>query len=503
MKKSTGPGRAALRLSAGALPLRALARRAPAAAWAAAAALLAGCGQPPAGAQGSAAAPAEPIAPCPECSVLLVSIDTLRADRLGAYGSPRDPSPSPGLDRLAAGGVLFERAQSASYHTADSHMSMMTSLFPAAHLVRNAAAGGGRRLDDGVATLAELLRAAGFRTAGFHGGGNVGPMYGFDRGFERYRRARDPRVAAEWLAEHGGERVFVFFHTYHTHDPYTPEPPFDALYDPGYDGPIVHDEAALIAEAARIAEGDGGFRELRDAFWSRVDADDPRAIEHLLALYDGEIAEVDRDLAPLFAAAAAAPRPVFVIVVSDHGEEFHEHGKFLHDQLYQELLHVPLILAGPGLPAGRRVAPPVSLVDLAPTVLDLVGLEPPAQFQGRSLLPAIAGSGEPGTVFSEKVRQGALERGDESGRLSAWALVEGDRKLLTKTRPELYDLAADPGEERPLAEPAAIEELARRARRVQQESRERRRSLGVPLRAETEALDAETREELKALGYLK
>ena len=115
----------------------------------------------------------------------------------------------------------------------------------------------------------------------------------------------------------------------------------------------------------------------------------------------------------------------------------------------------------------------------------------------------IAGSGEPGAVFSEKVRQGALERGDESGRLSAWALVDGDRKLLAKGKPELYDLAADPGEERPLADPAAIEELARRARRVQQESRERRRSLGVPLRAETEALDAETREELKALGYLK
>lgn len=511
MIENFGPGREATRSSAGVFPFRYLSgcgrvARAAAAgsavsglAWALflGLALLVGCG----GATDSGGEPPEPVSDpfaCDGCSVLLISVDTLRADRLGSYGNPRQPSPN--IDRLADEGALFERAYAASYHTADSHMSMFTSLYPSVHLVRNASGRTGRRLDEGLVTLTQELARAGYATAGFHGGGNVLPLYGFGRGFDLYDLAEGVDPALEWLSGRPAERpFFLFFHTYHVHDPYTPDPELAESYDPGYRGKIVSDEKRL-AELA----GDGGFRERRDAFWSPVDPEDPADLAHLLALYDAEIHEVDREIGRLLAAVEALDPPVLVILTSDHGEAFYEHGRFLHNDLYDEVLRVPLIMRHPERRERRRVASPVSLIDLAPTVLDIVGLEAPEQFQGRSLLPVLSGDRVPEAVLSEKVKRPPTSLEPAARRYSHYAVVRGDLKLLVHPRPELYDLAADPGESEDLsADRELLRPIATYGRDLFHDNDELRRSLGVSAGGDGETLDREARDQLKALGYLQ
>jgi arylsulfatase A-like enzyme len=432
---------------------------------------------------------------CAGCNLLLVSIDTLRADHLGCYGYERPTSPT--IDRLAAASAVFENAYSVSYHTAESHMSMFTSLYPSVHRVRNSVHGTVNRLHDGVTTLAAALAAAGWRTAGFHGGGNVARSYGFDRGFETYQITTEIDPAVAWLAAPPAEPFFLFVHNYRPHDPYTPLPPYDRLFTGDYRGRIVADRAQLDREA-----GKAGFAAVRDAFWGRVDRTDPRDLAHLRALYDGEIRQIDAALADLFAAAAATARPTVVVLVSDHGEEFGEHGGFLHDDLYEELLRVPLILHHPRVSAGRRVAPRVSLIDLAPTLLDVVGVPAPDQFQGESLLPVVEGRRTPGSIYAEKIR--SLSRDARKGRPLHYALIHGDVKLILKGRPEVYDLAADPGERRDqTATSPELRPLRQLARRIEEDNGARRQSLGVPLAAPEEALDAEAVEQLRALGYLR
>jgi arylsulfatase A-like enzyme len=376
---------------------------------------------------------------------------------------------------------------------------MFTSLFPSVHLVRNAAGPKGRTLDAGVLTLAEILHRAGYATAGFHGGGNLNRIYGFDHGFDLYRYAGGVDPVIEWVGKHQDRPYFAFFHTYHVHDPYAPAPPYDTLYDPDYEGKIISDRVKLDELAAA-----GGFRELRDAYWSRVDPSDPRDIAHLLALYDGAITEIDLELGRLFAAMDESAQPTVVVLVSDHGEAFQEHGAFIHDQLYEEVLHVPLILRHPRLREGRRVSPRVGLVDLAPTVLDLVGVAAPAQFQGVSLLPVADGKRVPEEVYSEKVRRLPKDPKVAERGFSNYALYRGDLKLIVHPRPELYDLAADPGEQQNLAaDRREVRSLVARAREINRSNNEARRELGIDATGSSEALDAEAREQLKALGYLQ
>jgi len=427
-------------------------------------------------------------------NVVLISIDTLAADHLGLYGYSRATSPH--LDRYAQNAIVFDNAYSTAPKTPESHMSMFTSLYPSIHGVFTIDDPDKLNvLDAKIRTLPEILQRNGYSTVGFHGGGYVSGQLGFSRGFDSYQRGTQ-RSAQEWLWKNAAKQpFFLFYHTYHVHDPYTPKPPYDRRFDPDYRGPIVHDRDALRALA-----GSTEWVDYSAAFWKTVDTSDPEAVAHVIALYDGVIAEMDAELVELLDAIDRhAPRTI-VIILSDHGEEFGQHGMFTHNQLYREVLHVPLIIRHPDRPGGQRIGERVSLIDLAPTILEMLSIPPDAQFQGRSLLDRVEPVESSRPVFSEFPLGNRL------------ALVERDQKLMrTQDHEELYDLRRDPEERNdllraetagsPAARPPDLAALRDALARVTRDNAALRERLGV--RESSEAPDAEVLEQLKALGYLE
>ncbi|MAB80825.1 MAG: hypothetical protein CMJ89_15865 [Planctomycetes bacterium] len=338
-------------------------------------------------------------------NVLLISIDSLRADHLGCYGYERDTSPT--IDRLAAEGVRYTGAVSSTSWTLPAHASMFTGLPPSAHGC-NTAAG----LHTGHRTLAETLREQGYDTAGFWSGPHLHPAFRLDQGFDTYvncashdfERPRSkraalahddvtgPKILAEvelWLEgyERNEERpFFLFVHMWDVHYHYLPPSPYDTLFDPEYTGPI---------DGRR--PGPEGLI--------------PRDLEHLIALYDGEIAWTDRHVQGILDALErhAVLDETLILLTSDHGEEFYEHGRFGHRKtLYEESIAVPLILRYPGrIPAGSQVEGVVSVTDIPATILDFLGLEPIPDTGGRSLLPLLDDSDQPREMLaiSELFRQ--------------------------------------------------------------------------------------------------
>jgi len=305
-------------------------------------------------------------APARPRNVLLVSLDTLRADHLGCLGYPRPTSPT--IDEaLAARGALFTRAYSQFPGTEGSHMSLLTSLYPCVHRQGEAAAAYAGQPRADAHLLSELLRAAGYATAAFTEDGWVTAANGFARGFGTFVEATSPivdqpegqaeatfRRGLEWIRSHGDVPWFVFLHTYQVHYPYTPPP--------GYLERVV---------AGNVKNGD----------------------PLIVALYDGEIRYTDELLGTLLAGLDSVAPNTLVVLVADHGDQFGEHGLYRHgNSLYDDLLHVPIVMRAPGLvPTGRRIDEDVGLVDVVPTVLALLGLPPPRWTHGRSLVPLLMG----------------------------------------------------------------------------------------------------------------
>jgi len=325
------------------------------------------------------ATPASPPPLAPTRGLVVISLDTLRADRLGAYGHPRPTSPF--LDALAARAVLFERHYVQAPATLPSHMSIFTGLWPREHGVVPPAL----VLSPEIRTLPELLRHAGFRTAAFTEGGWMGEGFGFERGFERYEareHERDTQVeetfarGLDFLARLGeGERFFLFLHTYSIHDPYAPPEPFRAELAPE---PLPAGAPAPTGETlAAVSEGR----------LSLPEGTLPRYVD----LYDASIRYVDSVVAELFDGLErlGLAGETTVIVTSDHGEEFSEHGRLAHTQVYPETLHVPLLLVHPGLERGVRVPALTRAIDLAPTLLELAGVVGAPPMSGASLLPLV------------------------------------------------------------------------------------------------------------------
>jgi arylsulfatase A-like enzyme len=435
-------------------------------------------------------------------NVILVSIDTLRADHLGVYGYPRATSPV--IDRFAADATVFERAYSQSPKTAPSHMTLLTGLYPEAHGVRNWEEGGNDSLAAEIPTLASVLAENDYWTVALTGFGHVHPALGFDRGFQSFQQSGGAQrlfeiaeglVAqfAERADDGGAKPFFLFLHTYEVHDPYTPPPRFQRLFtDPGYEGAILSS-----AEELREVAGDG-WSEQHEAFWSRVDREKPEDLQHLRSLYDGGIRFTDRHLRRLLDALGehGLLESTIVLVVSDHGEAFGEHAGVLHNSLYQEVLHVPLIIRFPGaegaLLRGTRISGVVSLVDLMPTLLEWIGLPVPGHVQGHSLLPLIRG---------EEVR-GAEQVVSQWPLTGLQALRVGELKYIRGgDREELYDLVADAAEARNLLsdDPTRAEPLRASLDALMAASRELGSGLGERSRVE---LADETRQQLEALGYV-
>lgn len=455
-----------------------------------------GCTRPP-------AAPPPPSYACDDCNLLLISIDTLRADHLGCYGYHRPTSPR--IDDFASRSILFEQAHSTSHHTADSHMSIFTGLFPSVHGVRNAKDRQAVRLADGIRTVTEVLADAGFATVGFHDGGNLSPAYGFGRGFERYERAMSEDAIIDWLGDEASDtgRWFAFYHTYHVHDPYLPEAPNDTRYSSGDDLPFVRTQEELDQRLETEYPDGWNFADLREIYWGPVDGENPTHVQRMVDLYDGEIHEADAKVGRVLDAVEALGERTIVVITSDHGEAFMEHGSFRHLQhLYQSLIHVPLILHHPDHLEGRRITPKVSAVDLAPTILDVLGVGDFEQAQGRSLVPLMQGESWDRAVFAEKVLGP-----DADGFLGNASLIEGDRKLhyYRSRGAELYTLDGDPDEGADLADEdrrttnAMLDRLQAMTRG---NKALRSRLVGSEEGSET-VLDEETIRQLEALGYLQ
>ena len=427
-------------------------------------------------------------------SLLLISIDTLRADRLGAYGYPQPTSPA--LDaRLAARGIVFEDVYSQSPKTTPSHMTLFTSLYPSVHGVELWEEGhAGRVLSPAAHTLAEVLKGAGWDTAAFTGGGNLHRSRGFDHGFDEYRHSGQLARALSWLDEHRGHRFFLFFHTYAVHDPYLPAPHWQSEF-------VRDGSPRLLETVARLRKNGGGWDRAHRVFWESVTPGDAADRRTLSALYDAGIRTMDeRTLGPLLdrLETLGLAEDTLVVFTSDHGEAFGEHGAYLHDDLYAGTLRVPLVVRFPGrVPPGRRVPDRVRLLDVMPTVLELLGVPAPAGLQGRSLAPLLGGGApaESPPAISEYSNR-AIGRTFESVRHGESAYI------VDRGAEQLFDLRADPGEQRNLAAsaPPVLPALRGELRSWREACRTLADRLG-PTGPEV-PVDAETAERLKALGYL-
>jgi arylsulfatase A-like enzyme len=435
----------------------------------------------------SAAALAGALAACgpaapPRPNVLLISIDALRADHLSCYGDPRPTTPF--LDELAGRGVRFERAFVATHGTTPSHATMLSGLYQETHRV-GWTAGPGEPPPTGVPEelelLAEVLGDAGWRTIGVTDGGNAGGAFGFAQGFERFddRGGGVAKVARRALAalDEGGDDgrpVFLFLHTYEVHSPYDPPPAFRDRFG-GSASTFRATSAALLAhvhDAATLA---------------------PEDLARVRALYAAEVAATDAALRGFFAALEARGflAGALVVVTSDHGEELGDHGGLLHrDLLYDELIRVPLIAAGPGLPRGRVETGLVSAVDLAPSIVAWAGLPARPGMEGRPVFgPGAPPGGRPVVVAQYGGRRYAV-------RTATAKLIE---TVVDPARTELYDLAADPGERRDLAasRPAEVARLSAALAAWRAERRLVPHGAGPAVELAPEEV-----EKLRALGYL-
>jgi arylsulfatase A-like enzyme len=406
---------------------------------------------------------APPTAAPPPPSVVVISLDTLRADHLSCYGYPRPTSPA--IDaRLVAAGTTFTQVSTVFPLTSVAHVSLFTALRPG---VRADA----QRLAPGspAVTLAERLRDAGYATVAFTEGGLVAAGLGLGFGFDRYverefwieqRGERVFRDGADWVAP-DREPFLLFLHTYKVHAPYVSGDRY---------------RAALAGTPA---------------------PDVPAAQRDALAAYDRAIREADDQVAGFLDAldrSGLAARTL-VVLLSDHGEAFDEHGVLQHGTGgHEEQLHVPLVLRGPGVPAGRRVDGVASLVDVVPTVLDLLGLPADARTQGTSLRPALQREprdvGHP--VFFSWIGAGA--RGVRAGR---WKLLE------TAAGAQAFDVDADPHERAPLdVARAGVDLRALAAAQATDDAARRAASARAEVAGAPPMPDGQTERVLRALGYL-
>jgi arylsulfatase A-like enzyme len=412
-------------------------------------------------------------------NVVLVSIDTLRADRLGAYGAHRDTSPT--LDALAAEAALFETVIAPAPWTLPSHASMMTGLYACAHGI--VGPGFGKPLPDGVVPLAERLRDAGYATAAFTEDGFVDPV-AFARGFASYweNRAGSDRVpttvahAAAWLRDEATEPFFLFFHTYQSHDPYFSPPEYERTLSAA-DGLSPHRPASATSEDQQLLK------------------------------YDAAVRYTDAAIAPLLDALRAGRRGrrTLLVITSDHGEAFGEHGGVGHGEgLYEEVLRVPLFVWAPRLVAsGRRVPGLVGVIDVTPTILDLLGLAVPTGISGVSLAAQIrAGSIGPSVPARVLYSENSLH---DHYRLAArWPRWKAMWDLPGL---QAFDLERDPGELQPVASANLTDQATAARARFEEECARQKGEIaaaGGSRSSQPAALpDPERQRQLKALGYVE
>ena len=428
-------------------------------------------------------------------SVLILCLDTMRADALGSLGGG---DRTPFLDRLAAESVLFEQATAAAPWTLPSHVSLFTSRLPFDHGTRFSM----NRISPSRLMLAERFREAGYRTGGFTGDAYVDSKFGFDQGFDRYEDFHEDIVsgpvpianaALRWIRQSRERPFFAFVHTYEPHSPFTETLFAESADREGlpdiFDSPLVqkiHDGELVLSERQR--------RWVRD-------------------LYSGDVARADRIMGAMLEALrddGILDRTILV-VLSDHGEDLWDHDDRWSPghghSLYQELLHVPLFVRAPGVAAGgTRIHAPVSLLDVAPTLLDLCGLRTDERIHGRSLSETVRTGAEPAEVpvWAESVEYGPDRFALREGRWKV-ILTPGNREVHGGYHPtvpplEVFDLQSDPRETVNLVD-RPRDETQRLVRTLTERVTSKlagKQDVGSPVDP-----DEELMETLRSLGYVR
>jgi arylsulfatase A-like enzyme len=408
-------------------------------------------------------------------NVILVSLDTLRRDFVSALGSPLPLTPH--LDALAEDGVVFENATTTFPSTTGAHLSMLTGLYP----VRLGVNDPTRRVQTSARLLAEAMSADGWRTAAVTEDVMLAIPVGFSRGFAHYRENLEVEnteppsykvdhtfdAALAWLEANRDGRFFLFLHTYAVHFPYAA--PQEYQFATGKDGDVERPFAELPPKV------------------------------RLRLRYAADVRQADAQVGRLVDAIRrlGLERRTILVVTSDHGEAFYEHfNKWGHGMMiYDEIMRVPLIMWAPGrLPAGRRIRTPVSVIDLPPTILELVGAPPIPGLDGASQAARISGAPEDleRVVFGES----PAIPGFHEDQITARSLTH--KWIHTASTPPslvVYDLVVDPGEQHPLDDPA----LLGQGRRLIEGYQARREGTVAPAEV---PIDEETQKRLKALGYV-
>jgi arylsulfatase A-like enzyme len=421
-------------------------------------------------------------------NVIIYLVDTLRADHLGCYGDHEIKTPN--IDRFASQGVLFERAYSQASWTKPSTATLLTSTYPSYH--------GAITREDGltkkVTTIAECLRDEGYLTTGFINNPNIVSDFGFHQGFDSYieiyqQLKQRPLYAHHmnqlilpWLEKSANMPFFLYIHTVDPHDPYNPPPPFNTMYDNNYQGSI----NGLSSTLCDIEEG-----KIKVA---------PRDIQHLEALYDAEITLNDEAFGELIEKLKELQlyNRTLVLFTSDHGEEFYEHHGVKHgDTLYEEQVHIPIIIRDPfHFPSEHRIGSMVGIIDIMPTILRLLNISVPAQCEGKSLIPLIRDEKNffVADLFFEEDLDGKII---QAVRRKQWKLI-----FYPKTdKLELFNLEKDAEEKHNVASeyPELASSLYEEMKHWHQKQIEQRAGL---LRPKVHKLSEETIRQLKALGYL-
>ncbi|MHC4312017.1 MAG: sulfatase [Planctomycetota bacterium] len=440
--------------------------------------------------------------------VLLIGIETLRADHVGCIGYSRNTTPA--LDAIAKEGVVFSKVMATSSWTMPTVMSVLTSLYPEVHGTTSY----DRKLPEDVTTLAEVLRENDYKTVAFVSNPTLDGRHGFYQGFDLYddfsvwlgfvgqgklvggpNAAPNPdvhqtltnepltRAALRWIEQHHQEPFFMFAFYFDPHYDYIPPPPFDTMFDPNYDGSI--DGRDIVQEprkSNRPSQGD---------------------LDHIIALYDGEIRYTDTYVSKLLNAFAkfGILDQTLVVIFGDHGDEFYEHGKTGHAHtLYNELIHVPLILRWPSkIPKGKRIDALASQVDIMPTILDYLRIQHKQAIQGTSLKDLIDGRV---CRVHDFVYAG--------GRSHRCAVIGNQNKMILNPGAgarEFYDLVNDPREQYNIhqaKESSAL--LVSFEHYLEQWTSENKKLAARFLRGsdfERVQLDKHRLNQLKALGYIQ
>jgi choline-sulfatase len=434
-------------------------------------------------------------APARSPNILIIVVDTLRADRLGVTGNTDGLTPF--LDELAARGTTFSNVYASSSWTCPSVASLLSSRYPSQHGVVSFDS----TLAESEVTLGEILEENGYVGGGFSSNFRISDTHGYAQGFSHWRayatrrgsKVRGERLRSEsvrWVertraAKHAPMVLYLQFMEPHT--PYEPPEPYRSRHVRLADNV---DEAVAMK---KVVSAGAGNKKLTG-----------EEIDLLKSLYDGEVAAADAELRALFADLQGSGflDDAIIVVTADHGEEFGEHNEFLHGiTLYNTAIHVPLIVVAPGIPGGRVVPNPVSLLDVTPTILDLVKIAAPATFEGQSLVPLMTGS-EPAPLRGPILSELEPFSKDYDFRRHQRALVSGTRKLILNSIGNMhaFELKRDPNELRAWIVRSRNGQNGDLVRAME-DLRSRLTTTATAPETSRQPLDESTKEKLRALGY--